>query len=156
MTTVGVILHLPMYVGARGMGYRLAGMPVDALMMVGMALIMVGLVASLYGWYPRSAEATVGLVSQIRVRALDEAPIRAAHIGLLVVMAVAVTTDVMKPTTLAFLVPGMAQEYGLRSPLNPAGLVPVAYLPLSGIAGTVLGSFLWGCLAPIMMTNSAS
>jgi len=44
------------------------------------------------------------------------------------------------------VVPGMAQEYGLRSPLNPAGEVPVAYLPLSGISGTVLGSFLWGWL----------
>jgi MFS transporter, putative metabolite:H+ symporter len=146
MTTVGVILHLPMYISARDMGYRLVGMPVDAPMMLGMVLIMVSLVASLYGLYPRSAEATAGVVSQIRVRALDEAPIRAAHIGLLVVMAIAVTIDVMKPTTLAFVVPGMAQEYGLRSPLNPAGVVPIAYLPLSGIAGTVLGSFLWGWL----------
>ncbi len=145
-TTLGVVLHLPMYVGARDMGYRLVGMPMDAPMMVGMFLIIVGLVASLYGLYPRSAETTAGLVSQIRVRALDEAPIRAAHVGLLVVMAIAVTIDVMKPTTLAFVVPGMAQEYGLRSPLNPAGAVPVAYLPLSGITGTVLGSFLWGWL----------
>jgi putative MFS transporter len=145
-TTVGVILHLPMYLGARDMGYRLVGMPVDQPMMIGMALIVVGLVASLYGLYPRSAEATAELASHIRVRALDEVPIRAAHVGLLVVMAVAVTIDVMKPTTLAFVVPGMALEYGLRSPLNPAGEVPVAYLPLSGIAGTVLGSFLWGWL----------
>jgi putative MFS transporter len=80
------------------------------------------------------------------VRALDEAPIGPAHVGLLVVMAIAVTIDVMKPTTLAFVVPGMAQEYGLRSPLNPGGAVPVALLPLSGISGTVLGSFLWGWL----------
>ena len=145
-TILGVVLHLPMYVGARDMGYRLVGMPMDTSMMVGMLLIVVGLVASLYGLYPRSAEATAGLVSQIRVRALDEAPMRAAHVGLLVVMAIAVTIDVMKPTTLAFVVPGMAQEYGLRSPLNPAGEVPVAYLPLSGITGTVLGSFLWGWL----------
>ena len=145
-TTAGVVLHLPMYIGARGMGYRLAGMPMDTPMLIGMGLIIVGLVASLYGLYPRSAEATAGLVSQIRVRALDEAPMRAAHVGLLVVMAIAVTIDVMKPTTLAFVVPGMAQEYGLRSPLNPAGEVPVAYLPLSGITGTVLGSFLWGWL----------
>jgi len=145
-TTIGVILHLPMYISGREMGYRLVGMPMDTSMLVGMALILVGLVASLYGLYPRSAEATAGLVSRIRVRALDEAPIRAAHVGLLVVMAVAVTIDVMKPTTLAFVVPGMAQEYGLRSPLNPAGEVPVAYLPLSGITGTVLGSFLWGWL----------
>ncbi len=145
-TILGVVLHLPMYIGARDMGYRLVGMPMDTSMMIGMLLIIVGLVASLYGLYPRSAEATAGLVSQIRVRALDEAPMRAAHVGLLVVMAIAVTIDVMKPTTLAFVVPGMAQEYGLRSPLNPAGEVPVAYLPLSGITGTVLGSFLWGWL----------
>jgi MFS transporter, putative metabolite:H+ symporter len=145
-TTVGVVLHLPMYIGAREMGYRLAGMPMDAPMLIGMCLIVAGLAASLFGLYPRSAEATAGLVSQIRVRALDEAPIRAAHVGLLIVMAIAVTIDVMKPTTLAFVVPGMAQEYGLRSPLNPAGIVPVAYLPLSGITGTVPGSFLWGWL----------
>ena len=35
-TTVGVLLHLPMYIGARHMGYRLAGMPVDLPMMIGM------------------------------------------------------------------------------------------------------------------------
>jgi putative MFS transporter len=145
-TTIGVVLHLPMYLGAGDMGYRLVGMPVDAPMMIGMFLVIAGLVLCLYGLYPRSADATAGRVSQIRVRALDEAPMRAAHVGLLVVMAIAVTIDVMKPTTLAFVVPGMAQEYGLRSPLNPAGVVPVAYLPLSGIAGTVIGSFLWGWL----------
>jgi len=145
-TTIGVILHLPMYLNGRDTGYRLVGMPVDEPMLIGMVLIIVGLVASLYGLYPRSAEATAGLASHIRVRALDEVPLRAAHVGLLAVMAIAVTIDVMKPTTLAFVVPGMAQEYGLRSPLNPAGEVPVAYLPLSGISGTVLGSFLWGWL----------
>jgi len=145
-TTVGVVLHLPMYIGARDMGYRLVGMPVDTSMIIGMFLIVLGLFATLYGLYPESAGASAGRVSQIRVKALDEAPIRASHIGLLVVMAIAVTIDVMKPTTLAFVVPGMAQEYGLRSPLNPAGEVPVAYLPLSGITGTVLGSFLWGWL----------
>src|SRR5258707_12641472 len=145
-STVGVVLPLPMYLGTGDMGLRLVGMPVDAPMMIGMFLVIAGLVLCLYGLYPRSADATAGRVSQIRVRALDEAPMRAAHVGLLVVMAIAVTIDVMKPTTLAFVVPGMAQEYGLRSPLNPAGVVPVAYLPLSGIAGTVIGSFLWGWL----------
>src|SRR6266508_1780463 len=145
-TTVGVILHLPMYIGARDMGYHLAGMPMDTPMLIGMLLIIVGLITTLYGLYPKSAPQTAELISHIRVRALDETPIRAAHVGLLLVMAIAVTIDVMKPTTLAFVVPGMALEYGLRSPLNPAGEVPVAYLPLSGISGTVLGSFLWGWL----------
>src|SRR5260370_29518323 len=98
-TTLGVVLHLPMYIGARDMGYRLVGMPMDTSMMIGMFLIIVGLVASLYGLYPRSADATAGLVSQIRVRALDEAPIRAPHAGLLALLSIAVPIDVMKPTT---------------------------------------------------------
>jgi putative MFS transporter len=79
------------------------------------------------------------------VRAMDEAPIKPAHIGLLLVMAAAITIDVMKPTSLAFIAPGIAQEYGLKSPLNPnASGLPVALYPLAGIAGTVIGSFLWG------------
>ena len=45
-TTVGVILHLPMYLGAHDMGYRLVGMPIVVAMMFGMALIFAGLVGS--------------------------------------------------------------------------------------------------------------
>jgi putative MFS transporter len=59
-------------------------------------------------------------------------------------MATAVTIDVMKPTTLSFVTPGAAKEYGLKSPLNPTARVPVALYPLSGISGTVIGSFVWG------------
>lgn len=142
--TIGVVLHLPMYVGARDMGYRLVGMPMDPYMVIGMALVIVGLITSFYGLLPRSAASGTAAIARIQVKALDETAIGPAHIALLVVMALAVTIDVMKPTTLAFVVPGMAQEYGLRSPLNPAGEVPVALLPLSGIGGTVIGSFLWG------------
>jgi MFS transporter, putative metabolite:H+ symporter len=93
-----------------------------------------------YGFYPRSAEAIAGLVSQIRVRALDEASIRTDHIALLIVIAVAVTIDVMRPTTLAFVVPGMAQESELRAPLQPAGVAPVAYLPLWGTVAATAGA----------------
>jgi putative MFS transporter len=144
--TVGVLLHLPMYIGARSMGYHLVGMPVDTPMLVGMLLIIVGLISAFYGLLPSSGGENARVAARIRVRALDEVPIGAAHLSLLVVMAIAVTIDVMKPTTLAFVVPGMAQEYALRSPLNPTGEVPVALLPLSGISGTVLGSFIWGWL----------
>ena len=142
----GVLLHLPMYVGAADMDYRLAGMDVDAPMVLGMVLIVVGLGVTAYGLLPRRpADPDVALAG-LRVRALDDAPIRPAHVGLLVVMALAVTIDVMKPTTLAFVLPGFAEEYGLKSPLNPTGHPPSALLPLSGIAGTVIGSFLWGSL----------
>ncbi len=133
-----------MYIDGREMGYQLRGMPVDAPMVVGMVLIVVGIAATIYGLYPR--QAAVSDAARIRVKALDEAPIRPAHVGLLLVMAAAITIDVMKPTTLAFVVPGFAREYGLRSPLNPTADVPVALLPLAGIVGTVIGSFLWGWL----------
>ena len=143
----GVVLHLPMYLGAGDMRYRLVGMDLDAPMIAGMALIVLGLAATAYGLFPRGAKASdVAGVARVRVKALDEARIRPAHVGLLLVMAIAVTIDVMKPTTLAFVVPGFAAEYGLKSPVNPSGHPPAALLPLAGIAGTVIGSFLWGWL----------
>jgi putative MFS transporter len=144
--TGGVIGHFPMYLMGKDIGYRLVGMPMDMPMKVGMVAIVVGLIASLYGLYPRSAEATARAASRIRVSALDDAPLSFTHVTLLLAMALAVIIDIMKPTALAFVMPGMALEYGLKSPLNPSGSVPVAYIALSGIVGTVIGSFIWGWL----------
>src|SRR5579862_683628 len=144
--TAGVLAHLPMYMMGKDMGYRLAGMPMDTPMLIGMAAIVAGFVASLYGLYPRSNRAKTATASHIRVRALDDARLGLAHAGLLLTMAIAVTIDVMKPTALAFVMPGMTIEYGLKSPLNPTGTVSVAWVALSGIVGTVLGSFMWGWL----------
>jgi MFS transporter, putative metabolite:H+ symporter len=140
----GVILHLPMYVQAEDMGYRLAGMPVDPAMIAGMVLIVAGLAATVWGLIPREHPIARPSAMHLRVRALDEVPIRGAHIALMLVMAAAVTIDVMKPATLSFVLPGMTHEYGLKSPLHPGGHIPAALLPLAGITGTVLGSFLWG------------
>lgn len=62
-------------------------------------------------------------------------------------LAAAITIDVMKPTTLSFVVPGVGSEYHLRTPTAPhVHALPVALLPLCGILGTALGSFLWGWL----------
>jgi thioredoxin reductase/MFS family permease len=144
--SIGVVLHLPTYIGAADMGYELTGMPMDPSMKAGMALIVVGIALSAYGVVPRGARADPDRVAGLRVAALDEAPIQRAHVALLAVMATVVTIDVMKPTTLAFVVPGMAQEYGLKSPLNPQGQVPVALLPLCALIGMVLGSAGWGWL----------
>jgi putative MFS transporter len=145
--TAGVLLHLPFYFGAAGDNYRLAGKTPDSPMLFGMLLIFVGLAATAYGLFPRLSEVSRGYVSRIKVRALDDAPIKASHVGLLLVMAAAITIDVMKPTTLAFIAPGAAEEYGLKSQLNPdASGLPIALYPLSGISGTVVGSFLWGWL----------
>ena len=144
--TVGAMMHLPMYLMGSANGYRLADMPMSTGMQIGMAAIVVGLVASLYGLYPDASTVNAGIASRIRVSALDDAPMTRAHAGLLITMALAVTIDIMKPTALAFVMPGMTVEYGLKGPLNPTGTIPVAYVALSGIVGTVLGSFLWGWL----------
>jgi MFS transporter, putative metabolite:H+ symporter len=140
----GVILHLPMYFAARDMHYHMVGMSPDPAMLVGMALIVVGLALALYGLVPRGAATIRERARTIRVRALDDAPIRAQHVALLLLMALAVTIDVMKPTTLSFVAPGVAKEYGLRTATNPHGTIPVTWLPLAGITGTMLGSMLWG------------
>ena len=146
LVTGGVVAHLPMYLMGKDMGYRLVGMPMGTTMKVGMAAILVGLVVSVYGLMPKVPPTNAALASKIRVSALDDAPLTRAHWGLVATMMLAVTIDIMKPTALAFVIPGITLEYGLKGPLNPTGTIPVAYLSLSGIVGTVLGSFLWGWL----------
>jgi putative MFS transporter len=140
----GVLGHLPMYLMGRDNGFRLTGMPMDAPMLLGMVAIVVGLAASLYGLLPPSRRS--GPEGRLRIEAMDDARLGWAHIALLIAMSVAVTIDIMKPTALAFVMPGMTLEYGLRSPINPTGMIAAAWVPLSGIVGTVLGSFLWGWL----------
>ncbi|MEU8122629.1 MFS transporter [Spirillospora sp. NPDC049024] len=141
----GVALHLPMYLDSADMHYNMRGMEMDATMLTGMALILAGMALTAYGLIPRGLAAS-RLDDEVRVRAAYDAPFRPAHIGLVVVMTTAVTIDAMKPITLSFVAPGMGKEYGLKSALNPAGHWPVALLPLFGLTGTVIGSFLWGWL----------
>jgi putative MFS transporter len=142
----GVLAHLPMYLMGRDNGYRLVGMPMDATMLAGMAAIIVGLAVSLYGLVPPASANGALAESRIRVAALDDVPLGPAHYRLLLAMALAVTIDVMKPTALAFVMPGMAQEYALKSPLVPTGTTPVVLIALASAVGTVCGSFLWGWL----------
>jgi putative MFS transporter len=146
VVTVGVLLQLPMFYMARGDHYQLAGMPVSREMLAGMGLMFAGIGVTAYSLFPRRP-AVPPTLGRIAIAPLDDARIKPAHIGLLVVMALAITIDGMKPVAFAFLAPGAAAEYGLRSPLNPAvHALPIGLYPLSGIAGTTLGSFIWGWL----------
>jgi MFS transporter, putative metabolite:H+ symporter len=145
--TAGVILHIPMYYSARGMKYRMVGMQPDPAMIVGMVLIGVGLIAALYSLLPSQSRRIEERAARIQVRALDDARLRPQHVALLLVISVAIVIDAMKPAALAFVAPGMAKEYGLKAATNPHGGLPVSLLPLCGIGGTVLGSWLWGWLA---------
>jgi putative MFS transporter len=140
----GVALQLPMYINASDAGYRLVGMTMSIPMDIGMALELIGFLTVLYSLLPAFSSSNKDVDYNLKIRALDEAPINLTHVGLLFVMAAAITIDVMKPTILSFIAPGVAREYGLRAPVNPAGTIPVALLPLAGIAGTFIGSFIWG------------
>lgn len=140
----GVVLQLPMYYMARGMHYHVAGMPVTNEMLAGMGMMFLGLGVTTYGLFPRKVSGLVKF-SKVSIAPLDDARFRPAHLALLLVMSVAVTIDGMKPAAFAFVVPGAELEYGLKGPLNPhAHALPVGLYPLSGIVGTMLGSFLWG------------
>lgn len=107
--TAGVVLHIPMYLDAARMRYRMVGMSPDPEMLVGMALILAGLAAVAYGLIPaprrRPSES-----AQVVIDPLDGACLGRAHVAVLVAMSIAVTIDAMKPITLGFVVPGMAKE----------------------------------------------
>jgi len=146
MVSVGMAMQLPMYFHARNMGYRLVGMHMDSFMIMGMIWMVIGLILTIFGLIPEKSTMTPDY-NTLQVRALDDVPIRWPHIALLFVMALAMTLDVMKPTILSFVVPGAAIEYGLKSPVNPHAQIPVALLPLCGISGTIMGSFIWGSMS---------
>lgn len=145
--TVGVAMHLPMYYSTRGMHYVMAGMHPDAEMLAGMALIAIGLPSALYGLVPRRSGEVGKLAAGIRIQSLDDARLRWRHVAMLLALSIAILIDVMKPAALSFAAPGMTREYGLKAAINPHGGLPAALLPLCGIGGTVIGSWLWGALA---------
>jgi putative MFS transporter len=140
--TTGVCAHLPMFAMARSMHYHLAGMPMDTMMLSGMALIVSGTLVAAYGLLPRNVVAQRAAAADIVIAAPEDAPLRPAHWGLMAVLVIALVIDVMKPASLGFTVPGMISEYGV--PKKTVSLVP-----FFALAGTVTGSVLWGWIADI-------
>jgi putative MFS transporter len=139
IVSIGVMLHLPMFWMAHTNGFVLAGMPMDPGMLVGMALIVGGIIAAGYGLLPNS---TPNVRMHEPFGPAEDAPLTSAHWRLMVVLAVALIIDVMKPASLGFVTPGMRVEYGIDR-------TTVALLPLSALIGTAVGSFVWGALADI-------
>jgi len=140
--TLGVGAHIPMFLDARDMDYMLHGMGFDTTMAAGMVAIGAGIVLTGVGLWPRvRADAT--RIPSVDV-SVEEGKVGLAHAAVLSVLTLAVVIDAMKPATLAFVAPGMADEYGLRSAAHPHGSVPVALLPLAGASGMVFGALIWG------------
>jgi len=145
MVTVGVALHVPMFLMGRKTGYRLVGMPMGPGMLVGMGLIILGVIAAAYGLLPSRRH---GPVSYASIAPPEDAPLTKAHWIQIGLLAVALVIDVMKAATLGFVTPGMRAEYGLS-------FSAVAVLPFVALLGTTVGSFLWGALADIYGRRAA-
>lgn len=137
----GVLLHLPMLAMAHSMGNHLAGMPMDGSMWLGMALIAIGVPLACFGALPKER----GQHSDdagTDYEAPDSTPLGRWHAATLLVLTLGLVIDVMKPATLGFVLPGLSAEYGIAKS-------EAALLPLVALAGTTVGSFLWGWLADV-------
>jgi putative MFS transporter len=138
----GVLAHIPMFVCASHMGYRMVGMQMDAMMLFGMALIPAGLLLAAYGLMPRmvALRAQDARRGGLQFHVADGVRLNRQHWSLVIVLVIALTIDVMKPATLGFVMPGMTGEYELSK--QNAGL-----LALVALTGTTVGSIIWGMIA---------
>jgi len=140
MVAVGVALHFPMFWMGRNTGFRLVGMPMDAGMLIRMALIILGVLAAAYGLLP--ARRHPEWASHELITPPEDAPLTKAHWVQIGLVGIALVVDVMKAATLGFVTPGMRTEYGL-------GAASIAVLPVVALTGTTVGSLIWGTLADI-------
>ena len=140
--TAGVLLHLPMFLMGRMTHYQLYGMPMGNDMIAGMAAIVLGVAIAAYGLLPRNISHQLAVSHEIVVTPPEDAPLSGAHWSLMAVLVIALVIDIMKPASLGFTIPGMVSEYGV--PKATASLVP-----FFALAGTVVGSIVWGVIADI-------
>ena len=138
----GVLLHLPMFLMGRITHYRLYGMPIGADMIVGMGAIVAGVAIAAYGLLPRNIAQQLAASQDIVVSPPEDAPLTRAHWTLMAVLVVALIIDIMKPASLGFTIPGMVNEYGVSR-------ATASLVPFFALAGTAVGSILWGIIADI-------
>ncbi|MES2831001.1 MAG: MFS transporter [Pseudomonadota bacterium] len=148
--TGGVLAHLPMFIHASHMGYQMVGMPMDTTMLIGMAVIPLGLLLAAYGLMPRLDALRRPLQSDsiLQFHVADGVALNREHWKLVAVLVIALIVDVMKPATLGFVMPGVMQEYQIGKPV--AGL-----LALVALTGTTVGSIVWGRLADVFGRRAA-
>lgn len=150
LVIVGVCFHLPSYIAAHQMGFRMSGVPMGIDMTAGMLLVVAGLAAAGLGLMPSLAERRARR-ERLRMTApgtggfaaIEGSEMSPAHWQLLFLLMVGLVIDTMKPASLGFVLPGMAREYGLSAS-------QAAYLPLTAIGGTVAGSLVWGRLGDVV------
>lgn len=147
----GVFAHAPMFLMGAHTHYRMVGMPMDALMLTGMALIPIGLALAAFGLMPRleqMRQTLQGSRDHAFFRIADRVPLNREHWTLVIVLMVALTIDVMKPATLGFVMPGMTAEYEISAQTG-------AWLALTALTGTTVGSVMWGYLGDMFGRRAA-
>src|SRR3954454_10779784 len=140
--TGGVLLHAPMFWMGRHNHFVLYGMPIGWDMILGMVGIGGGVGIGAYGLLPRDIWRQLAASQDIVVSPPEDAPLSRAHWILMSVLVIALIIDIMKPASLGFTLPGMMAEYHVDK-------ATVSSFPFSALAGTVIGSIIWGWLADI-------
>lgn len=141
LITIGVLCHLPDFF-MLGRDHMMAGMPMSPEMMVGMASVVLGSVLAVWSLMPPRAQLHGPLrsLSAQVVVPLDQATLSPTHWRLTAVLGVGLIVDTMKPATVGFVLPGLAQEYGI----GPGEASALAFVALTG---TTIGALLWGLAA---------
>jgi len=142
LVTGGVLMHAPMFLMGRHNHFILAGMSIGWDMVLGMAAIVGGCGIAAFGLLPKNIAGQLAASQDIVVSPPEDAPLSAAHWGLMSVLVLALIIDIMKPATLGFTLPGMMSEYHVTK-------ATVSTFPFSALTGTVVGSIIWGVLADI-------
>ncbi len=90
----GVLLHIPAFLMAHAMHYRMVGMPMGAPMLCGMACILAGAAASAFGLQPKRATSGDEAIHQ-RIVAPEDAPLTVWHWMAGAALAIALVVDIM-------------------------------------------------------------
>lgn len=145
----GVMSHMPMFMMGRHTHWQMVGMPMDAWMLWGMAMIPAGVLLAGFGLMPRLEQLRESMRADGQAshrhqyfHIADGVPLNREHWKLVIVLVVALAVDVMKPATLGFVMPGMSLEYSITKPT-------ASVLALVALIGTTVGSIVWGRLADV-------
>lgn len=138
----GVLAHLPMLAMAAPMHYRLASMPMDNAMLVGMALVPLGVLLAGYGLMPRMEQMRRTLVlfagmascALLFFFVIDLADLRSAMLTTLGTVALLLSIS----GVIATLIPYAAEIYPVHLRSSGAGLI-AACSKFGGILGAGLG-----------------
>ncbi|MFH8610557.1 MFS transporter [Streptomyces sp. NPDC018029] len=130
LTFAGVAEHLWMYIDSAHMDFDMSSMGMTPLMWEAMVAIVVGVLISGFALIQPTAAADRPAPPPAQLTT-------GGRRRLVAILSFALMVDQMKPATLAFVSPGMREEFHLSAS-------EVAWLPTVALTGTVIGSLVWG------------